>query len=147
MTGHLALGADISTTETGTAPRVLAVDDDADMAELIVRVARKAGCEGRALREAKTLAEVISDWAPDIVTLDLMMPGGDGYDVLSILKANAYRGRLIIVSGQREPLLNGAAAHATAGGLHVAACVRKPIDVNSFGELIKDIISGKIPAP
>ena len=121
-------------------PRVLVVDDDESMAELIIRVAQKAGCEAKALREAKTLADVVTSWRPDIVTLDLMMPNGDGYDVLSILKTSQYGGHVIIVSGQREPLLAGAAAHATAGGLKVAAMVRKPIDLKSFGELLREIL-------
>src|SRR4030095_9662487 len=70
-------------------PTVLVIDDDPSARDLIVRCLSKEGlrvelaCDGKAgLERAKSLK-------PQVITLDVMMPGMDGWAVLSALKADA----------------------------------------------------------
>ena len=76
-------------------PKVLLVDDDDDVRELVRITLEAAGYEmtlapdGQAALE---LAErVDDDDAPDVVLLDVMMPGMDGWEVLTRLKATGGR--------------------------------------------------------
>ena len=69
-------------------PVVLVVDDEVDIQELLERSLVKSGysvvCAGSG-REGLTLAEEIR---PDLITLDVMMPEMDGWEVLTSLKNN-----------------------------------------------------------
>ena len=71
------------------AARLLVVDDEPDIVELLSASLRFAGFEvGTAAsgQEALTLA---ATFRPDLVILDVMMPGLDGFSVLSRLRAGA----------------------------------------------------------
>ena len=128
------------------AGRILVVDDEPLMADLIVRLARKAGCEARAVPDTRMLAEVLSEWRPHLLTLDLLMPRADGYDVLSLLKVMGFGGKLIIISGQSEPEIRRAGAQAASAGIDVAACLRKPIDLKGFTDLVRGLAADSLPA-
>ena len=71
------------------APTVLIVDDDAAARELLTASLRGTGyrlVHASSGTEALNLARTIR---PDAITLDVMMPKPDGWDVLSVLKADA----------------------------------------------------------
>jgi signal transduction histidine kinase/DNA-binding response OmpR family regulator len=79
-------------TESGAAPapqagqRVLVIDDDADARELTARALRQEGCtvlEADGGNEGLRLAR---EERPDLIVLDLLMPGVDGWAVLAVLK-------------------------------------------------------------
>jgi CheY-like chemotaxis protein len=53
--------------------RLLAVDDDQDSAELIVRKALRSGYQSFPADDAKTLRESVPHWRPNIITLDLCL--------------------------------------------------------------------------
>jgi CheY-like chemotaxis protein len=70
------------------AKTVLVIDDEADARELLQRYLRKDGFDvvsAETGEEGLRLARAIQ---PDVITLDVMMPGVDGWSVLSTLKAD-----------------------------------------------------------
>lgn len=110
-------------------PRLLAIDDDADSAELMARVAGRAGYDVAWETDPKRAADAVSDFGPDILTLDLCMPEMDALDVIAMLRDAGFQGRLMLVSGQPDGIRDAAARLAEANGFEVAASVRKPVDV------------------
>ena len=100
--------------------RLLAVDDNSNSAELIVRVASKCGYEARPMTDLRPLRSVLEEWKPDVLTLDLVMPQEDGIAILSVLKESQFSGTLIIISGQDDWLRETAGRLASASGLNVA---------------------------
>ena len=122
--------------ETGPAPRLLAIDDNSDSAELIARAAGKCGYEARAIVDTRDLPQIITTWKPDIVTLDLCMPEDDGVNVMPVLKHNGFRGRLIIISGQDSWLRKTASRLAVAHGLTVVDDLAKPVELKSLYDLL-----------
>ena len=61
--------------------RVLVVDDDAALAEMLGIVLRGEGFEPTFVADGDKALEVFRDTRPDLVLLDLMLPGSDGIDV------------------------------------------------------------------
>ena len=55
--------------------RVLVIDDEEDICEIIAEIATSRGCEVKTLSNTETAAELLKAFAPDFVMLDLMMPG------------------------------------------------------------------------
>jgi len=61
--------------------RVLVVDDDSSLAEMLTIVLRSEGFEPRVCPSGDLAIGMFRDFKPDLVLLDLMLPGKDGVDV------------------------------------------------------------------
>ena len=62
--------------------RVLLVDDDRKLRTLLTEYLEDYGCDVTALEDGSGVSETIQRKAPDIVILDIMLPGKNGLDVL-----------------------------------------------------------------
>jgi two-component system, OmpR family, response regulator MprA len=69
------------------APRVLVVEDDEDIAQALQRSLRMEGYEVRASADGNAAIEDGRAFAPDLVILDLGLPGMDGVEVARVLRA------------------------------------------------------------
>src|SRR5687768_12965465 len=75
--------------EPRTKTRVLLVEDDPNVSEVVVRYLERDGFSVRLIVDGReALAEALSD-LPDIVVLDIMLPGMDGIEVCRRLRSNA----------------------------------------------------------
>lgn len=61
--------------------KILVVDDDINISELISLYLTKEGYETKEVVSGKKAIEVFKEYVPDLVLLDIMLPGIDGYDV------------------------------------------------------------------
>ena len=61
--------------------RVLVVDDDPAVWEVVADYLRGAGLEARHAADRLSALSLAEEWAPDLVVLDLMLPGIDGLEV------------------------------------------------------------------
>jgi two-component system, OmpR family, response regulator MtrA len=61
--------------------RVLVIDDDAALAEMLAIVLRTEGFESAVCPNGEQALQAFRDFKPDVVLLDLMLPGKDGIDV------------------------------------------------------------------
>jgi two-component system response regulator ResD len=66
--------------------RILLVEDDFTVAEVVVDYLRHAGLEPRHAVDGQTALEIASVWRPDLVVLDLMLPGVSGLEVCRRLR-------------------------------------------------------------
>ena len=65
---------------------VLVVEDDKFLRELFVRKLFSDGFKVENAIEAKAAFEILERWKPDIILLDLILPGVDGFEILSRIK-------------------------------------------------------------
>jgi PAS domain S-box-containing protein len=137
------LHVDTSSEEIGGAPLVLVIEDDADARELLrahvedfgYRVAVAAsGVEGLRLADALR---------PHLITLDLMMPGMDGWELLKRLAANPELARIPVVivssiAGEMQNSFVGAVDWIDKPVAHALLCdaIRNNIDRREGGVLI-----------
>ena len=61
--------------------RVLVVDDDASLSEMLSIVLRQEGFDSELCGRGDEAMATFRDYRPDLVLLDLMLPGKDGIDV------------------------------------------------------------------
>ena len=61
--------------------RILIVDDDSSISELISLYLTKECFDTRIVYDGESALKEFEDYNPDLVLLDLMLPGIDGYDV------------------------------------------------------------------
>jgi len=66
--------------------RILVVEDDLTVAEVVVDYLRHAGLQPRHAADGPTALEIAAAWRPDLVVLDLMLPGISGLEVCRRLR-------------------------------------------------------------
>src|SRR3954447_23892233 len=84
-----------SDTSTG---RVLVVEDDAEIADVLRRTLRQEGHEVRSAADGVAALEVAEDFVPDLVILDLGLPKLDGVEVCRRLRAESDAPILILTA-------------------------------------------------
>ncbi|MGA8847193.1 MAG: MtrAB system response regulator MtrA [Nocardioides sp.] len=75
--------------DLATNGRVLVVDDDAALAEMLSIVLRQEGFDSRTVLRGDLAVQALRDYKPDLVLLDLMLPGRDGIDVCKEIRAES----------------------------------------------------------
>lgn len=110
--------------------RLLMLDDEAAIGQLVCRVARRAGYEARYCTNAGRFFDELRDWLPGLVLVDLVMPGLDGVEVLCALARERTAAKVILVSGFDFRVLESAARAARARGLAVAGILPKPFSLS-----------------
>ena len=81
--------------------KVLIVDDDANIAELIALYLAKELYETKIVGDGESALAVLSSFAPDLILLDLMLPGIDGYQVCRTIR-NTSQVPIIMLSAKGE---------------------------------------------
>jgi len=66
----------------GRRRRVLVVNDDAPLAESVCRLLREENYDARSALDGEAALQTFSEWPADLVLLDLIMPGLDGWRFL-----------------------------------------------------------------
>lgn len=72
--------------DTNNRTKVLIVDDDPHIAELISLYMEKEGFETEEVGNGNEVIDVFKVFKPDIVLLDIMLPGTDGYQVCRLIR-------------------------------------------------------------
>ena len=65
---------------------IFCVEDDANIRKLIVYTLESTGFEARGFEEGKSFLEAVSEEVPELVILDIMLPGMDGMEILERMK-------------------------------------------------------------
>jgi len=72
-----------------TADRVLVIDDDPGIRRLLISALGFAEFEVDVAGDLTEALEQVARRAPDVIVLDVMLPGADGFDILQLLRAQA----------------------------------------------------------
>ncbi|HZD68570.1 MAG TPA: response regulator transcription factor [Actinomycetes bacterium] len=113
-----------SSTDTAAPLRVLVVDDSRRLRETICAALEKAGLMvvGEAADGAEALAEAAAQ-RPDVVLMDLAMPGMDGIQATRILRRQQPHTPVVLWSGQDDAHLAAAIRSSGASaGLAKGVC-------------------------
>jgi two-component system response regulator MtrA len=79
----------VSSSDPVSRGRVLVVDDDAALSEMLSIVLRNEGFDSRVCSTGDRAMADFRDYRPDLVLLDLMLPGKDGVDVCREIRAES----------------------------------------------------------
>lgn len=127
--------------DPGRAIRVLVVEDDADIAAVVTRLLRAEGLESRACSDGTTAIAECQTFKPDVVLLDLGLPGIDGVDVAKQLREQGFDAGIIAVTARD-------AKESTVEGLDAGLddYVVKPFDRNELLARIRSVLRRRPPS-
>jgi DNA-binding response OmpR family regulator len=77
--------------------RILIVEDDRDIAELVGRYLEKAGFEVDVLASGREALKALVERPPDLMILDLMLPHVDGLEICRVTRANQQTAAIPII--------------------------------------------------
>jgi DNA-binding response OmpR family regulator len=78
----MASNGHAATQEDGVRGRVLVVDDERTISEVVCRYLQRAGYETRQAFTGPEAVAVATAWRPDLIVLDIMLPGFDGLEAM-----------------------------------------------------------------
>jgi CheY-like chemotaxis protein len=116
--------------------RILVVDDNADAAESLAVLLRLMGYEAQTATDGPAALAAAEAFHPDVVLLDIGLPGMSGYDVARRLKEAPWFGRGVLVAmtgygsagDRRRSEESGFARHLV-----------KPVDVPTLQTLLAEL--------
>ena len=101
--------------------RVIVVDDDKEIQEIVTFVLNRNGFEVAVASNGQQLQHLLGTQMPDLIILDVMMPGQNGYEIFSALRTDLRTQQIpvIIMTAHAEDIYErisvdlGAADHIT----------------------------------
>ncbi len=82
---------------------ILVVEDEPSIAEVVSLYLKRAGYQVQAIQDGQTAQEALNRQIPDLVMLDLMLPGLDGYTLTRWLRERSNV-PIIMLTSRREEL-------------------------------------------
>jgi DNA-binding response OmpR family regulator len=126
------------------AKRILLVEDEANILEAIGFILSRDGWDVRGHGKGESALAEIERVAPDILVLDIMLPGRSGLDVLRDLRASpSLRGLpvlLLTAKGQTKD-------REQAMALGANAFLTKPFSNDELIETVRSLASGAAASP
>ena len=115
--------------------RILVCDDDRDIGEVLSIILLRSGYDVKVINDGQSIEMEIKNYNPDLLLLDIMMPGIDGKEITRTLKAEKKTQSLpiILVSALNNPMQIAMEAGADN-------YISKPFDMKTLLQQIKDLL-------
>jgi DNA-binding response OmpR family regulator len=117
-------------------PRLLLIDDEPALADYLANAARTCGFDPIVTARDQEFRDALIASSPEMVAIDLGMPGADGVELTRFLAEQNYRGPVLIVSGFDRRVLESAFRLGEALGLNMVGPVEKPVRFDVLEELL-----------
>ena len=117
--------------------KIMIVDDDLTVTQLLTALLSMEGQESTTVNDSTQAVEIAGTFNPDLIVLDLMMPGLNGFDLCQLLHQDPRFERIpiLVVSALDDPASRRRAADAGARDY-----LAKPFSMDSFIQRIKELL-------
>jgi CheY-like chemotaxis protein len=120
--------------------RILAVDDEPANLELVTRRLEAIGCEMLQASNGHQAVEIAKRELPDVILMDVMMPGMDGWQAVRLLKADPATAGIPVIFVTARDRAEDVAKGFELGG---AQYVHKPFEVVELHARVRNAIQTK----
>ncbi len=121
---------------TNRQPRILVIEDDTNLGEIIEEVMNDEGYDVRRTNNGRAALALMGDWEPDVVLLDVMMPTMNAFQVRD------HQRRMNIGASARLVVLSAAGdLEAAAAQLEADAWLAKPFALTELTDAVRRLTS------
>jgi len=110
------------------------VDDEPDLRKMLDTMMKNEGYDTEMAVDGSDFLEKVDSYNPDIVTLDVMMPGLTTWVILGRLKAKKSNPKIILVTVVRFTEEEKKNLYEAA---NIVGYIKKPFDIDEFVNIIK----------
>jgi len=114
--------------------KVMVVDDEPDLREMVSILISKEGFETEMAEDGSEFLNKIDSFDPDVVTLDVMMPGLTTSEILKKLKEKKSKPKIILLTVVRYSVEEKKKIFEMG---NVADYVTKPFEIDDFMDAVK----------
>jgi DNA-binding response OmpR family regulator len=112
--------------------QLLLIDDEPAFGRFVADAAEEAGYTAHVTVSAEPFKRMYRDIAPDVVALDLAIPGIDGVELLRFLAEEKCNVPVIIISGFDRRVLESSIRLGEALGLNMVGQLTKPVRLDEL---------------
>ena len=116
--------------------KILIVDDEYAFCKALRKYLEKIGYEVLVATDGDHALDLIAEAAPDLMTLDIRMPGTNGYEVLNKAKHLAPATKIVVLTAVGVPSMEEKLEHS---GAH--AVLRKPVNLEQLRETVAGLLA------
>ncbi len=110
--------------------RILVIEDDPVLSRILARNLARRGVEVQVAASAEAALDLMGGWQPDLLVLDLELPGRTGWEVVRRLRASGRQIPVVIITGGPLPMRRIAE-------FQPLAVLRKPFPLEAFLRLVQ----------
>jgi len=126
-------------------PRLLLIDDEPALAAFVAKAADMCGFEPVIADQDQQFRDYFLANRPQMVALDLGMPGMDGVELLRFLADQEYQEPVLIISGFDRRVLESAYRLGEAIGLKMVGPLEKPARLEELEAILNQVRSTLVP--
>jgi DNA-binding response OmpR family regulator len=126
-------------------PRLLLIDDEPALAAFVAKAADMCGFVPIIAQQDQEFRDSFHDQQPQMVVLDLGMPGMDGVELLRFLAEEDYEDPVLIISGFDRRILDSAFRLGSALGLQMVGPLEKPARLEELEEILNRLRPSLVP--
>ena len=120
-----------------TRPRLLLIDDEPQLAAFVASAAKMCGFDPIETDRDDHFRDHFITQRPEMVALDLGMPGMDGVELLRFLADQDFTGPVLIISGFDRRILESAFRLGEALDLKMVGPLEKPARLDALETILK----------
>ena len=126
-------------------PRLLLIDDEPALAAFVAKAADMCGFDPIIADQDQQFRELFQAERPQMVALDLGMPGMDGVELLRFLASEGFKEPVLIISGFDRRILESAFRLGEAIGLQMVGPLEKPARLEQLEEILNRVRPSLVP--
>ncbi|HKU92233.1 MAG TPA: response regulator [Sphingomicrobium sp.] len=126
-------------------PRLLLIDDEPALAQFLATAAEDCGFQPIITSRDEDFRGKFMANQPDMVALDLGMPGMDGIELLRFLAEQDFKSPVLIVSGFDRRVLESAFRLGEALGLTMVGPLEKPVRLEELETVLAQLRATMVP--
>jgi DNA-binding response OmpR family regulator len=126
-------------------PRLLLIDDEPALAQFLATAAEDCGFQPIITSRDEDFRGKFMANQPDMVALDLGMPGMDGIELLRFLAEQDFKSPVLIVSGFDRRVLESAFRLGEALGLTMVGPLEKPVRLEELETVLAQLHATMVP--
>jgi DNA-binding response OmpR family regulator len=127
------------------APKLLLIDDEPALAAYLADAARMNGFEPVVAKDDSDFKTLLVSERPQMVAIDLGMPGMDGVELLRFLATEKFAAPVLIISGFDRRVLESAFRLGQALGLQMVGPLEKPTRLEDIERILKALRPQLVP--
>jgi len=112
--------------------KIVVCDDDEAILDVVTDILKDEGYEVHSFNDCSQIAQIVKDFTPDLIILDIWMPKVNVKDTVGALKANASSKNIpvLLISALNE-------GETISKELKVSGFIRKPFNVEDLISVVK----------
>jgi DNA-binding NtrC family response regulator len=119
-----------------SAPKVLVIDDEVQLAEVCRAVLQNAGAKAKVIYDGADAEEAINSFKPDIIISDIKMPEVRGDELLVMLRDHGYPTPVIMVTGLERTKIS-----IPKDSPNLFALIYKPIEYEQLVRTVQNCLN------